>query len=223
MKQKNEEMCYVIWDEYNRAKIQGVSIYNQTMKFFSELDQQIFHRFVTSEKQIVQFGCGSANYITSLTNRNIVGYEYSKTAIQDFRVNHKQHTIRDINLDAQHNSTLDYAAEITHDLRIPSDIMMIRVIEYLSPDALILLTLALIQQAACGTTFYIEVAHSAEDEHGQSLQDIGFITPLKAGYIASFFAPRTDMRFDLHTAETRDETNQCVPMHVEKLVVTKMV
>ena len=220
MPKKQSEIVTYIWDQYNQAKIDGENLTDQTEQFFAEISPANLKLFQESNNQVIHFGCGLGSYVSTLPHRRTIGYEYSPSAIQYLQEHNSINTIRNVDLDAITDGTLSYQSYITTDLNHPADILMVRLLEYLSDDALLLLLSALIQQAQPNTTFYIEVSKAIDTD--DKLEQLGFIRDLEKGYVASFFAPRTDMEFISHTQVLRNETSSNQLMSVERLLVAKI-
>ena len=222
MRTKNQELSLSIWEAYNEAKIGGTArIDDQTKLFLKQIPDTISKEFEDSTDQVIHFGCGISSYISSLvTPKTFIGYDYSATAIQSFHNPAQNRFGRAYDLNQVQGSVLACHERIETDLKHPSNILMVRIIEYLDPNALILLLMHLIQHSKAGSTFYIEVAIPCNQQTKEQLTEIGHLHDTPKGYVASFFAPRIDMNFITHTQETKNEHGSI--MDVERLIARKM-
>lgn len=223
MRTKNQELSLVIWEAYNAEKIQGTTtqLDDQTQLFLKQIPATISKEFEDSTDQVIHFGCGIGSYISSLpTPKTFIGYDYSPTAIQLFHNPSQKRFGKACDLNQIQGSTLVYHESIEADLKHPSNILMVRIIEYLDPSALILLLMHLIQYSKVDSTFYIEVAIPCDQQTKKKLTEIGHLQDTPKGYVASFFAPRIDMKFIAHMQETKDEHGSI--MDVERFIVRKI-
>ena len=116
-----------------------------------------------------------------------MGYDYSLTSTKILTKKGIPH--RHIDLDKLvDENTLAYQDELTHDLGETTNILAIRILEYIDPRAQLLLIWALIEKAKPGSVYFIiNMTH-----------DKALIGTVKPNYIPSFFGARTDMQFKKH-------------------------
>lgn len=137
----------------------------------------------------------SAEFVVKATagkNRECIGYDYSENAVSIAANNGVN--ARLIDLCSINNGQLAYQDMIELDLSVATNIIAIRVLEYLNPQAVILLIFSLMNAAKPGSTLYFEtclINHSPLSK--EVCHDI------ENNYVASFFAPRTDKQFRHHS------------------------
>ena len=218
---KNREMSYALWSAYHEAKLNGNGILDQTELFFNRT-QQFKENFETSpNRRIVQFGAGIGAFISTFTTKKeVVGYDYTALAINSLKVSGI--LARDVDLnEATNTSALAYQHLLREDLSIPSDILIIRIFEYITPAAAILFLFALMTEAKSGTSFYIEIANTSDADESDTLISTNHVAHVPPHFIASFFSPRTDFKFIEHHLLPRISEGG-VEMDIEQLVVQKL-
>jgi hypothetical protein len=213
------------WDDYNSSKANDkLAPKDQTSEFFKSIDSHLYPpQFLDHDKEtetnikshsyknIIQLGISDAAYLTKLNLSSIIiGYDFSTKAVEH---NKKKGVLTrhvDLNSIEISNNTLAYADLLQSDLDSSNVVLMVRILEYLEAEALQLLIFFLINYSKPGTSFFIEIFSKDDEEN--------FIhNNLKVGYVASFFAPRTDMEFNYHKKafDTRNQGN------VESLIIQK--
>lgn len=142
-------------------------------------------------KSIVQFGAANGKPIDSYQQQgwSVVAYDNSIESINILK--NKNITARHINLNHTKNKELAYQNDLNIDLNSETNIFAIRILEYLKPEALILLIFNMINLAKPGSTYFIMGHYKTSNCH----------TAYVRNYFASFFAARTDMEILLHRDE----------------------
>lgn len=211
-----------IWDAYNSVKGTSQGSINQTKQFFNEIDLEQKETFLKSSNKVVQLGCSDGNYISLLPDsKKIVGYDYAKKSMIYLNKSNMQRRYIDLDETINEGTELSYASELVQDLNVPTDILCIRVLEYLAPDSMSLLLFALINNAKPLSIFYIELSANKPKRDGyDELERLGIHNSYKSGYVASFFAPRTDFQTLLREAHYKKEGP--TEAFVEKFIVQKI-
>ena len=218
---KNREMSHSLWTYYHQEKLNGAQILDQTALFFDRTPEIKEHFEASSNRRIVQFGAGVGTFISTLvTTKHVVGYDYTAPSLDSLTASGILARNVDLN-EATNTSELVYQDRLTEDLTIPSDLLIIRTFEYITPAAGILFLFSLIKEAKPGTSFYIEIANSSDADESEPLVSTGHVALVRPRFIASFFAPRTDFKFIHHhlLPKTREAG---VEMDVEQLAVQKL-
>lgn len=182
-----------IWELMNQEKMWGQQKFDDHTRDFFKEEIRLCTLLKSSNDPIIQFGISVGSYLMSnkfSEKRSIIGYDNSPTAIEHLR-NNSIHA-RDIDLNAlDENNELAYKSVLKNDLSISSQLLFIRVLEYLNPEAVKLLMLTIIDEAQKGTSLFVEIFNPNKSVFEES--SIDFFTPIPLGYVPSFFAPRTDM------------------------------
>lgn len=213
------------WNPYNEMKLKGVNINDQTTEFFKAILPAQKEAFHTSSKRIIQFGISTGHYVKALCSpsRSVAGYDYSETAIN--HINDVGMTGRLVDLNQIHpdnNKRLAYQPLLETDLSVSVDILMVRILEYLNPETVMLLIFSLLDLARIDSTFYFEILSYKKESIHYSSRPIHFYH-LQSGYVASFFAPRTDIEFVSHRMGYNEKNDICSgeDSAVERLIVKK--
>jgi hypothetical protein len=210
-----------IWNNYSALRLNPLArITNHTELFFNEIDKTLENKFKSSTNQIIQFGVCNGEYvknIASTKNRKIIGYDYSSNALVQLK-NKKNIETRLVNLNAiDENNKLYYQKELEDDFSEISDVLLIRILEYLKPEAAKLLMISIMDLAKPGSFFYLEISSPPSDKADSS----GMITmlhSLKRGTISSLFTHRNDIRIkSLDTTKADVEEGNTL----ERLIIKK--
>lgn len=192
-----DQMRKIAWHAYAASQPGGVAP-DQTTRFFDRIPPTLKSNFTTSSNVILQLGVASGKYLADSQiskNRKCIGYDFIPMAVQLSRENHIDAKLVDLN--SVNNNELTYQHQLEADLSVPTDILAIRLFEYLDRESTILLIFALIDKATPNSIFYIETC----------LEDNDFINRIGHkfgnGYVASFFGPRTDFKF-IHSSVDRE-------------------
>lgn len=206
-------------DLFNASRLSGELKLNDTSKFFYSIPADLKETFESSTKQIIQFGISTGDYLKELckkTERSIIGYDISPVAIKHFartKITGREVDLNETKVDDK--SCLAYQDLLAEDLAVSTQILIIRTLEYLNPEAMKLFIFSLINLAKPGSQFYLEIFSGGG---GDLIDNAGFTYCYQpeAGYCASFFGPRTDIRFDYHKKLISKEGEL-----VERLIVSK--
>lgn len=218
---KNREMSYALWTAYHQTKLNSDGILDQTELFFDRTPQAKKKLETSPNKRIVQFGAGIGAFISTFTTKKqVVGYDYTAPSLNSLRVSGIMARNVDLN-EAQNTSELVYQHLLTEDLSIPSDILMIRIFEYITPETAILFLFTLMKEAKPGTSFYIEIANTSDADEFDTLLSTSHVAHVPPNFIASFFSPRTDFKFIEHHLLPKISEGG-VEMDIEQLVVQKL-
>lgn len=200
---------------------------DQTELFFRAIPSEQKDEFDSSAEGVIQLGISTGNYLTqfcSLSTRRIIGYDYSQVAIN--HISEKGVTSRLVNLnetDINNDKRLGYHDLLEADLYVSRAVLIIRTLEYLNPEAVKLLIFSLLDFSKPGTKFYLEIftANSKDAAKQSSMRE--FHHNLQPGYIPSFFAPRTDIKFLSHTVDKNEEKDKCSgdDTTVERVILEK--
>lgn len=210
-----------IWNTYALSKALGSKLDNQTQLFFESLRKKYLDQFLNSTNQIIQFGICNGDYITPIAkqyNRNVIGYDYA--SIANTIATQKGAQMRPINLNnitADHE--LAYQAQLEHDFANISDVLLIRVLEYLNPEAVQLLMISMIKLAKPGSRFYIEILSPQADITDPSGQ-ITISYSLKPGTIRTFFQSKGN--FKITELDNSKNFNDKGSNTLERLLVEKI-
>lgn len=218
-----------IWEKYNKYKVEGKNVANQTALFFEAIPSTLKDEFISSsEKNIVQMGVSTGTYLGECFfpgKRKVIGYDYADSAISYINktgeIDGRQVDLNSTKLNERENTlSLTYQHLLENDLSQPSDVLMIRILEYLNPEAVVLLIHSMLTLAKSGTNFYFEIFNANDDEKNSQLRFGRYIQP---GYVPSFFGPRTDFSFRLHTVNKDEENDKCSGNGtlVERFIVNK--
>lgn len=194
----------ILWEPCNHAKLNdsATNIEENTSMFFQHFAT---HRlaFLSSSHRVLQFGISTGKFLIdnrSPQQKEIIGYDYSPSAIKHVEKNGIQGREIDLNdIDDIDDNRLAYHSTLQEDLSVPSHILIIRTLEYLNPEAMKLFIFSLISLAKRDSKFYIEI-YNPENQTLES-NNIEFGHHILPGYVPSFFAPRTDIEFLDRTTE----------------------
>lgn len=204
-------LSQTLWDTYNQAKLAGEHLDDQTGLFFSQ-SALATQELNSSFNRVVHLGAGIGSFLQPMAGtRDVIGYDCSLAAVT--QINQLGMRGRKVDL----NNFDSYKVQLEQDLLIPTDILMIRILEYLHPEVVVLLLTLLIEQAEPGSVFYIETAWSMAS---RELETIGHMYKVVQGCIPSFFAARTDMTF-LSWEKRKDIVEGDMVMDVERVIVKK--
>lgn len=205
---------------------------SQTEKFFRNLTRlekkseqknitiQKKNSFENSSNQIIHYGCGNGLYLNKFSSRKIIGYDFSGEALDNFSADNKK-IARAIDLEELEFNPNDQAI-LKEDHNLVSDILMIRVLEYLKPEAVIFLLHFIIENAKPGSCFYIETFNNDTTVKGYD-EKKPFYHKAESNLYASFFGGRTDYQFKLHNIAINEPQDSCSGPNTEceRLVVVK--
>lgn len=194
-KEEREHYREIIWEEYAKQLPLGTAP-NQTRRFFSTIPNPLQTHFSSSTQRILQLGVSSGTFLSDsglAKQRECIGYDHSRAGVA--KASSSGITVKLIDLsDINESGNLSYLDVLTADLATPADILAIRIFEYLEPQAVILLIFTLINNAKPGSIFYLETYSSITSALPEAV-----CHQIESGYIASFFGPRTDIKFQHHT------------------------
>ena len=184
----------LLWEAYSQEQRAGET-QNHTRLFFDAIPKSISLSFNSSTKRILQLGMGNGKFLAesaACKTRECIGYDYSKTGVAGALA--AGIVAREIDLnETVSTGQLAYQDVLTADLSVPTDIIAIRVFEYLEPDALVLLIFSLLNTAKKDSIFYFDIFKPYQHQLPKSL-----FREIEDNYIASFF-PRTDVTFLDHS------------------------
>lgn len=215
------------WNTTNQMIIKSRHSQKQTSQLFRAVSSSYQSDFLSSTKRIIQLGISTGDFLQEIASdnstRKIIGYDISSTAIDYITSKGLQGRLVDLNEINTTKKCLAYQSALENDLSLSADILAVRILEYLDPGALILLLFALINLSKPNTMFYFDIFSAKFDDLTQ-FQFTNNYQYLKENYVASFFAPRTDMQFVYHTInknEENDKCNQC-DTTTERLILKKI-
>lgn len=224
----DKELRFLIWESYNQSKLEGINPFSlqpfndQTHNFFTAIPAPLRRKFHSSLKKnkIIQFGISTGEYFVSTSKvlSNIIGYDYSPTAIAHITSKKMQGRLTDLNKMDDESKELDCQTLIETDLSGAAEILIIRTLECLTPQAADLLLHAIINFSKLGTRLYIENWQGPDDPTSPTKT----ARNIPRGYVPSFFAARTDFEFQLDTVTLDEKTDMRAPddhSTVERLVV----
>jgi hypothetical protein len=194
---------------YNQAKLEDPTLHDQTTLFFKAIQPNEKETFDSSTKTIIQFGISIGRYVTPLCkpSRPVIGYDHSNLAIST--IEQKGIIGREINLNEIVNGgELSYYDLLAKDFSIPVDILVIRTLEALDPEAITLLMLAIIDLMKPSSKFYLEILSGKDVVIADKKTGITYNRNIQPGYAPSFFAPRTDIEFISHTISQNETPDQ---------------
>lgn len=190
---KDDGFKVQIWNAYAMQNflvmqhlLPGLKPINHTEEFFKVLGEGLEKNFLDSTNQIIQFGISYGAYVTGVgkrNNRSVIGYDYApdagKIAVQNGAKMRLQ------NLNAIKDKELPYKTQLEEDFAAgPSDVFLIRVLEYLNPETVPLLMLSIICLAKLGSRFYIEISSPPADV---VTNGVTIVYSLKPGTVRTFF------------------------------------
>jgi hypothetical protein len=202
MYSQDDKVIHFIWEKYNHDMLNPTGQLPPvcTDNFITKLPKYLSAELDSSYSLVIQFGVATGTGIRkALTakDRGIIGYDYSDSAMQGLKKNNIQSRKIDLNeIDPKSNS-LAYFNQLKQDLQTPAHIFLIRILEYIRPEAMALLLLALRDQSQPGTRFYFE--NHYREKSGKIIPEAGIIFDYPVPYqlISSFFSPWPDFK-NLH-------------------------
>jgi hypothetical protein len=213
------------WNSYNSdISITNKNIPNQTFLFFERLPSCFKSGFYVSSLPIIQFGIAKALYVQKFSDsRKIIGYDFSDVAIQALNTSNKISARKiDLNQINHTDNSLAYLDLLKIDFSNPADVLLIRILEYMEPEAVKLLMISLCNLAQAGTRFYFEIFNS---EHSGTELKPGFIFDynVSIGWISSFFNPWPDFTTTYYNVSYNEEQykNTGEKTSIEKMIVEK--
>lgn len=133
------------------------------------LEQFNSYQFLnTSCADIVQFGQSFGALIEEYKNQhwNVVGYDFSETAFNNLQAKGVPVRLVDLNsIDDNHHLT--YEQQLLADTSKITNLLLIRILEYLEPEATMLLLFAIMDHAKKGSVFFIATKTVDFDEKTQ--------------------------------------------------------
>ncbi len=167
------------------------------MLFFVKAD---LCKYLNASGKILQLGSSTGRFLEKFKDRgwNAAAYDFSEQAVKQLR--QKGITTREVDLNELNASgALTYGDLLTRDIAYPSNIIMVRILEYLNPSAHDCLLFLLIDNAAPGTVFIIagQVSGSAAEQAKKEPMTPEIALRLHPNFRTSFFAARKDMRIKL--------------------------
>ncbi|MCZ6910912.1 MAG: hypothetical protein O7C56_08520, partial [Rickettsia endosymbiont of Ixodes persulcatus] len=193
---------------------------SQTELFFKAISNKHIKEFKSSTSQIIQFGISTGDVITRIAKEKhckVIGYDYSPVALASLK-EEKEVETRLVNLNAIEKNKLLYQEQLQIDFERISDVLFIRVLEYLNPEAAKLLIISTINLAKPGSRFYFEVDSPPEDLITPAGIHVAYA--LKPGTISSLFAKRSDVQVEVLTNKRND--NDQGPNTIERLLIKKI-
>lgn len=195
-KDKNEKKIFLKhWKKYSKNTFKILETINSKELYQASYTDFFFDNYPLASHfqklHTMQLGAEYGLFLLKTIKEkqcHVKGYEYNKTAIMSLKRNDVPY--REIDLDSLKNDELLYINELKEDLKEPSNIIAIRILEYLDTNALSLLLFNMINFSKAGSTFFLTNAFN--DKHDSCF---GL---LPKNYIASFFSPRTDIQILYH-------------------------
>jgi hypothetical protein len=217
-----------IWDAFAEAKANGEKIDNETALFFASMGPEQTEKFKDSTNQIIQFGICTGEYIAQITKeskeekqRKIIGYDYSKKAIQMAETFLPRMLVRQINLNYCNGFKLGYEEQLKKDLFASvSDILLIRVLEYLDRKVVFLLLDNLIKFSLPGSRFYVEVL-SPEKDLVYLSGNVTMVHHWKTGDILNIFQKSPNFQVIMQN-QTRNQNDRNPDHSLDRFIVIKI-
>jgi len=198
-----------VWKEFNtkspdlpprlleRNKKEGpVSVISMSHAFFEDYD--LYKHLNAPCRNMVQFGSSTGKFLRMFRKRgwNVAGYDFSSLAIE--KMQQKGVTARQVDLDKMDETgALTYGEQLAHDVACPTNIVMVRILEYMSLSAQHSVLFFLMRYAASQSTFVIigqppvEAVEKAKKSKSASAEMAAMLHP---NFWASHFGGRTDMQ-----------------------------
>lgn len=185
------------WEEYNMdcestsvlvAKSKdskAISATSYSHAYFEDFELKT--HLNTSSKRMIQLGASTGKFLKEYQDAEwtVVGYDYSASSIRQLKNNNIPYEPDDLNA-RNKSGELTYGAKLAEYVaKGATNILLIRILEYLEPSALTLLIYNLMDNAAPGSVFFIAGAINENPSKPMS--------PTTPNYRASFFGARTDM------------------------------
>jgi hypothetical protein len=213
----------LVWELMNQQKVSNPKMLDDHTRDFFKEEIRLCALLKSSNDPILQFGISVGSYLISnkfSEKRSIIGYDHSPTAIEHLQKNNINARAIDLNA-LDENNELNYKSVLKNDLSVSSQLLFIRVLEYLNPEAVKLLMLAILDEAKKGTSLFVEIFNPNKIVYEGS--SVNFFTPIPLGYVPSFFAPRTDMEIISwkNHHQNHDASIHGVSSDTERFVVTK--
>lgn len=210
-----------VWNIYALSKLMGMAISDsQTELFFKAISDKHVKEFKSSTSQIIQFGISTGDVITRIAkekHRKVIGYDYSQVALASLK-EEKEVETRLVNLNAVEKNELLYQEQLQIDFERISDVLFIRVLEYLNPEAAKLVIISTMNLAKPGSRFYFEVDSPPRDKITPA--GITVVYALKPGTISSIFAKRGDLQIEVLTDKKNE--NDKGTNTIERLLIKKI-
>lgn len=197
-----------VFNKYNRSKLNG-SDNDLTKEFYNSIPSGHSARFQSSARRILQLGVSLGQYVSQFSggSREVVGYDISDIAINEAQ--RSGITARKINLDELKDDNgvkvLAYQSQLAEDLSTPTDLLAICFLEYLKPETLMVLLQSIIDLMKPESQCYFNIGIYTDSTSGRDFLKNHFFYPVQAGYVPSFFAPRTDVQIDYHDLKSDDD------------------
>lgn len=189
------------WEEYNNDDGRPLYYFRQAIyELPKTYTHFLFNSFslmsFTKLKRWLQFGAASGEFLydRKVDQCEVLGYDHSTVAIRQLL--NKNIPARKMDLNSIKADDID---NLISDLAQPCNMVLIRLIEYIKDDALILLLHLLIEKSQPGSVFYL--SNNVDRELCEESSDFD------SSYIKSFFAVRTDIQF-LFFARSLDKNNK---------------
>jgi 16S rRNA A1518/A1519 N6-dimethyltransferase RsmA/KsgA/DIM1 with predicted DNA glycosylase/AP lyase activity len=172
-------------------------------------------QFNEEDKNLLDLGIGEGYLVLPLLPKgwNLTGYEHSSQSLQYLNTHFNPEiangtlTVKDRNLNQMDD-------ELIADIQRCRNITMINVAPFLEDAALTKLLFTLIDEAQSGTVFLFICAFMPRMKN---LEQSRKFHALPQNFVASFFAPRTNMEFLEHKCQHFEAVN----VHNDALVVKK--
>lgn len=152
-------------------------------------------------KRWLQFGTGTGYFLAARKRESceVIGYDYSENAVK--LLEGRGIIAREVDLNSidQQSSSLSYQDQLSLDLMKPCNLVAIRMLEYLEPDAKMLFIHLLIEKSQPGSVFFLSESRVKQSDEECSDHH--------SGYIKTFFTTRTDFE-PLFFARARDEDSR---------------
>lgn len=183
-----------VWDIFYRTRVatafngNPANLLSQTHEAFAFLSPEQHVAFRRSTRPVVQFGGGTCTLMQYYPRKKIFNYDYTQTA-SDIAVNTFGDRVTVRPYDLNHPSI--YEAILTEDLTEPVDILLVDILQYLEPSALVMLMIMLLNHLKPGSSLFLKHSISNNSEEG-----LAYLEPCESinfNYPLSFFAPRVDI------------------------------
>ncbi|HSW69120.1 MAG TPA: hypothetical protein VLI69_03025 [Gammaproteobacteria bacterium] len=181
----------------NNAQTEATSVESFSDAFFVKAD---LCQYLNASGKMLQLGSSTGKFLKKFKDRgwNTAAYDFSEQAVKQLQK--KGITTRKVDLNETNASgALAYENLLAEDVRYPSNIVMVRILEYLTRSAHDCLIFLLMEKAAPGTIFIIagQVCGSSAEEAREGSKTSEVASRLHPNFRTTFFAARQDMQIRL--------------------------
>ncbi len=196
-KHVNREDPPKVWEDYN-ANIKIVSVEKASGKFVNAVsytddifDSNNLYPYFNDQKSILQIGASTGKFLKKYKNLNwnVTAYDYSKSAIKELKEIGVNAYKIDLDSLTSDRSALSYVKKLRKDLSKPTNIILVRILQYLQPYTAHLLMLELLN-AAPGSVIFI-AGHTNKKQPSEN----NMSPDAYNNFITSYFGASTKVTF----------------------------